>query len=158
MFFRFDISASGLLQDKKEYVEPLFTENKYAGLVYVAMLWLDISALGSKYFTYSSYKSCIVSEKYYLCTVLIQPKAPMGRGWADIMVKGVFVRFGFDELESRKFIDKSKTKQQRTPHEVYDMQLLLTSIKSGVVKRLTLVWGFRRCSFRLVGQCESLNS
>ena len=25
------------------------------------------------------------------------PKAPMGRGWADIhMVKGVFVRFGFD--------------------------------------------------------------
>ena len=35
------------------------------------------------------------------------------------MVKGVFVRFGFDELESRKFIDKSRTKQQRTPHEVY---------------------------------------
>ena len=26
------------------------------------------------------------------------PKAPMGRGWADIhMVKGVFVRFGFDD-------------------------------------------------------------
>ena len=25
------------------------------------------------------------------------PKAPMGRGWADIhMVKGVFVRLGFD--------------------------------------------------------------
>ena len=25
------------------------------------------------------------------------PEAPMGRGWADIhMVKGVFVRFGFD--------------------------------------------------------------
>ena len=81
MFFRFDISASGLLQDKKEYVEPLFTENKYAGLVMLP--WLDISALGSKYFTYSSYKPCIVSEKYYLCTVLIQPKAPMGRGWAD---------------------------------------------------------------------------
>ena len=26
------------------------------------------------------------------------PEAPMGRGWADIhMVKGVFVRFGFDD-------------------------------------------------------------
>lgn len=87
MFFRFDISASGLLQDKKEYVEPLFTENKYAGLVYVAMPWFEISAVGSKYFTYSSYKPCIVSEKYYLCNVLIQPKAPMGRGWADIMEK-----------------------------------------------------------------------
>ena len=46
----------------------------------------------------SLYKSCIVSEKYYLCNVLIRPKAPMGRGWADIhMVKGVFVRFGFDD-------------------------------------------------------------
>lgn len=35
------------------------------------------------------------------------------------MVKGVFVRFGFDELESRKFIDKSRTKQQRTLYGVY---------------------------------------
>ena len=27
------------------------------------------------------------------------PEAPMGRGWADIyMVKGVFVRFGFDAI------------------------------------------------------------
>lgn len=52
----------------------------------------------------------------------------MGRGWADIyMVKGVFVRFGFDELESRKFIDKSRAKQQRTPHEVYYIQPLLVS-------------------------------
>ena len=33
MLFRFDISVPGLLQDKKEYVEPLFTENEYAGLV-----------------------------------------------------------------------------------------------------------------------------
>ena len=87
MFFQFDISASGLLQGKKEYVEPLFTENEYAGLVYVAMLRFDISAVGSKYFTYSSYKPCIVSEKYYLCNVLIRPKAPMGRGRADIMEK-----------------------------------------------------------------------
>ena len=52
----------------------------------------------------------------------------MGRGWADIHIgKGVFVRFGFDELESRKFTDKSKTKQQRTPHEVYYIQSSLSS-------------------------------
>ena len=52
----------------------------------------------------------------------------MGRGWADIhMVKGVFVRFGFDELESRKFIDKSITKQQRTSHGVYYIQPSLAS-------------------------------
>ena len=36
----------------------------------------------------------------------------MGRGRADIHIgNGVFERFGFDELESRKFIDKSRTKQ-----------------------------------------------
>jgi len=44
----------------------------------------------------------------------------MGRGGVDLHIgKRRFVRFGFDELESRKFIDKSRTKQQRTPHEVY---------------------------------------
>ena len=52
--------------------------------------------------------------------------------------KGVFVRFGFDELESRKFIDKSRTKQQRTPHEVYDVQPSLTSITLVVVVRVFL--------------------
>ena len=54
------------------------------------------------------------------------------------MVKGVFVRFGFDELESRKFIDKSRAKQQRTPHEVYDVQPSLTSITLVVVVRVFL--------------------
>src|SRR3712207_3223884 len=48
------------------------------------------------------------------------PKASRDRGWVDIhMVKGVFVRFSFDELESRKFNDKSKTKQQRTLYVMY---------------------------------------
>ena len=54
------------------------------------------------------------------------------------MEKGVFVRFGFDELESRKFIDKSRAKQQRTPHEVYDVQPSLTSITLVVVVRVSL--------------------
>lgn len=48
-------------------------------------------------------------------------ESPNGQRWGDtyILIKGVFVRFGFDELESRKFIDKSRTKQQRTLHGVY---------------------------------------
>lgn len=103
------------------------------------MPWFDISAVGSKYFTYSSYKPCIVSEKYYLCTVLIRPKAPMGRGRAGKHNgKRRFVRFGFDELESRKFIDKSRAKQQRMPHEVYDVQPSLTSITLVIVVRVFL--------------------
>ena len=45
----------------------------------------------------------------------------------------------------------------------YYIQPLLASIVSSVVAErvfyiLTLAWGFRRCSFRLVGQCESLYS
>jgi len=86
----------------------------------------------------------------------------MGRGWADIHIgNGVFERFGFDELESRKFIDKSRTKQQRTPHAVYYIPLLLASDGFPfVVKRVYIYTnvGLLRCSFRLVGQCESLNS
>ena len=66
-----------------------------------------------------------------------------------------------DEL--RKFNCKSKTKQCRTPHEVYYIQHSFASDDSVVrclsaFYILTLAWGFRRCSFRLVGQCESLYS
>lgn len=53
-------------------------------------------------------------------------------GYTYILIKGVFVRFGFGELESRKFIDKSRTKQQRTPHEVYYIQPSLASDDSNV--------------------------
>lgn len=52
----------------------------------------------------------------------------MGRGWADIhMVKGVFVRFGFDAIRISQIQRQVKTKQQRTPHEVYYIQPLLAS-------------------------------
>ena len=65
-----------------------------------------------------------------------------------------------DEL--RKFNCKSKTKQCRTPHEVYYIQPSLASDNSLFVVKsafyiLTLAWGFRRCSFRLTGQCEGLS-
>ena len=39
------------------------------------------------------------------------PKAPMGRGWADIhMVKGVFVRFGFDAIRISQIQRQVKNK------------------------------------------------
>ena len=39
------------------------------------------------------------------------PEAPMGRGWADIhMVKGVFVRFGFDAIRISQIQRQVKNK------------------------------------------------
>ena len=59
----------------------------------------------------------------------------MGRGWADIhMVKGVFVRFGFDAIRISQIQRQVKTKQQRTPHEVYYIQPSLASDNS-IVRR-----------------------
>ena len=45
------------------------------------------------------------------------PKAPMGRGWADIyIVKGVSDAFVLMIRELRKLICQSRTKQQETSH------------------------------------------
>ena len=39
------------------------------------------------------------------------PEAPMGRGWADThMVKGVFVRFGFDAIRISQIQRQVKNK------------------------------------------------
>lgn len=56
----------------------------------------------------------------------------------------------------------SKTKQCRTPHEVYYIRSSLASDVFCVVGKegyyiFTLAWGFRRCSFRQEGQCEGLS-
>lgn len=83
----------------------------------------------------------------------------MGRGWADIHIgNGVFERFGFDELESRKFIDKSRTKQQRTPHAVYYIPPLLASDDFRLLSRgciYTLTWGFCVARFDLSGNARA---
>ena len=43
-------------------------------------------------------KSGFQGKSVTFVTSIPVPKASMGRGWADIhMVKGVFVRFGFDD-------------------------------------------------------------
>ena len=45
------------------------------------------------------------------------PKAPMGRGWADIyIVKGVSDALVLTIRELRKLICQSRTKQQETSH------------------------------------------
>ena len=52
----------------------------------------------------------------------------MGRGWADIhMVKGVFVRFGFDAIRISQIQRQVKNKATGTPHEVYYIQPSLAS-------------------------------
>ena len=65
-----------------------------------------------------------------------------------------------DEL--RKFNCKSKTKQCRTPHEVYYIQPSLASDNSIVCCQECFLYtytgvGLLRCSFRLTGQCEGLS-
>ena len=47
----------------------------------------------------------------------------MGRGWADIhMVKGVFVRFGFDAIRISQIQRQVKNKATGTSHGVYYIQ------------------------------------
>ncbi len=83
-------------------------------------------------------------------------------GQTYIMIKGVFVRFDFDVQESGSSRHNlSKTKQCRTPHEVYYIlsslaSYVLSFVVNGAFYILTLAWGFRRCSFRQIGRCQSL--
>ena len=90
------------------------------------------------------------------------PKASMGKGWADMhMVKGVFVRFGFGDRRTSQIHRQVKNKATRTSHVVYYipqwLRMLMRSLVGRVDYILTLAWGFRRCSFQLVGQCEGLS-
>lgn len=51
------------------------------------------------------------SKSVIFVTSIPIPKAPMGRGWADIhMVKGVFVRFGFDAIRISQIQRQVKNK------------------------------------------------
>ena len=51
------------------------------------------------------------SKSVIFVTSIPIPEAPMGRGWADIhMVKGVFVRFGFDAIRISQIQRQVKNK------------------------------------------------
>ena len=104
-------------------------------------------------------------KMFYLCIVLPMLKAPMGKRWADIhMVKGVFVRFGFDAIRISQIQRQVKNKATKNASwgVLYTVLFVFGCILHSMVGKLdyifTLAWGFRRCSFRLVGQCESLYS
>ena len=52
----------------------------------------------------------------------------MGRGWADIhMIKGVFVRFGFDAIRISQIQRQVKNKATGTPLDVFYIQPSLAS-------------------------------
>ena len=82
----------------------------------------------------------------------------------NIYLKGVTVRFGFDVLEPGKFKRFVKNKATGTPCGVYIHCILNISCNCmlwEVVRDCRIYissWGFRRCSFRQTGQCESLNT
>lgn len=85
----------------------------------------------------------------------------VGSGYRYIYKKGVPLRFDFDVLELRNFKLLVKDKATGTPRQ----GVLYTLISSCRFMRLVLMrftaymaWGFQRCSFRLTGQCEGLNT
>ena len=56
-------------------------------------------------------KSGFQDKSVIFVTSIPIPEAPMGRGWADIhMVKGVFVRFGFDAIRISQIQRQVKNK------------------------------------------------
>ena len=90
------------------------------------------------------------------------PKAPMGRGWADIyIIKGVSDALVLTIRELRKLICQSRTKQQETSHGciVYSpywlRTILLFAAKSAFIY-LHIRGAFGVARFGLTGQCEGL--
>ena len=82
--------------------------------------------------------------------------APLGnhRRAGHIHTKAFSERFGFDALRTSQPPKLSvKNKATGTPLEV-----LLLYPSTWWVMIYTLAWGFQRCSVRLTGRCESLQS
>ena len=78
--------------------------------------------------------------------------------------KGVTVRFGFDGRRTSQTHRQVKNKATGTSHGVYyilyaliDLLCVFHSEARGGYYIFTSTWGFQRCSFRLVGQCEGLS-
>lgn len=91
------------------------------------------------------------------------PKAPMGRGWADIyIVKGVSDALVLTIRELRKLICQSRTKQQGTSHGCIVYSPLLASVafrircQERVFIYLHIRGAFGVARFGLTGQCEGL--
>jgi len=65
----------------------------------------------------------------------------------ELLIKAFSGRFGFDVLELRNFKLSVKNKAAGTPHVMIIHSCIYHS-----------AWGFQRCSVRLTGQCEGLNT
>lgn len=84
-------------------------------------------------------------------------------GVTTIHIEGVTVRFSFDVLELRKLSTSSQKQSNGTPYGMCFTQpsLVLGRWLSEDFKGMMIdasAWGFQRCSFRLEGQCEGLNT
>ena len=104
----------------------------------------------------SAKQSGFQGKSIIFVTSISIPKAPMGRGWADIyLIKGVSGALVLTIRELRKLICQSRTKQQETSHgcvlytALIGFDCILHSLSSWGYYILTHTWGFRRCSFRL---------
>ena len=79
----------------------------------------------------------------------------MGR---STYIKGVTVRFDFDAIRISQIQRLVKNKATGTPYGM-SIHFHVGSARVGMVVSIpTSAWGFRRCSFGLIGQCESLYS
>lgn len=88
----------------------------------------------------------------------------MSKGWADIhMVKAFLDALVLMIEESRKFIDKSRTKQRERPkgciiYSPHCLRMPKTFVgREGILYTYIGVGAFSVVRFRLVGQCESLS-
>ena len=109
----------------------------------------------------------IIQNKFVPSHLHTMSEAPMGRWrWADIYIKDVSVRFGFDDIGIWKIqtISQEQSNKER-PWDVYIHSLSALGRPSVLLAGshrwrwqiyITSAWGFRRCSFRLIGQFRSL--
>lgn len=75
------------------------------------MTYLYLIMLNQTLKSYFTKQSGFQSKSVIFVTSIPIPEAPMGRGWADIhMVKGVFVRFGFDAIRISQIQRQVKNK------------------------------------------------
>ena len=78
-----------------------------------------------------------------------------------IYIKGVTERFGFDAIRISQIHRLVKNKATGTPQGCFICKLSVCLVRKAHRRAdyiQTSAWGFRRCSFRLTGQCESLYS
>ena len=111
-------------------------------------------------------KNLVVSEIIHNFANESQPSwKPMGqRGGQDTYInKKAYLALWFWRVRTSQLQLLVKNKATETPHGVYyihsshsPLHLFAKELMIGTI--YTHTWGFQRCSFRLTGQCEGLNT